>query len=76
MIYLLMLSIFFLGASYIYWLEEQNQTEISLKLNIGDPNRIKAIHEAAKNENISDWLFLVSMIFLLLFLWTLAYSFA
>lgn len=70
-----MLSIFFLGASYIYWLEEQKQTELSLTLNIGDPNRIKAIHEAAKNENISDWLFLVSMIFLLLFLWTLAYSF-
>ncbi len=76
MIYLFMLSIFFLGASYIYWLEEQNQTEISFKLNIGDPDRIKAIHEATKNENISNWLFLISMIFLLLFLSTLAYSFA
>lgn len=75
MIYLLVLSIFFLGASYVYWLEEQNQTEVSLKLNIGDPDRIKAIHEAIKNENISNWLFLVSMFFLLLFLSALVHSF-
>lgn len=75
MIYLLTLSIFLFGCSYIYWLEEQKQTELSLTLKVGDPDRVKAIQEAKKNEMISDWLFLASMILLMFYLWALAYSF-
>lgn len=75
MIYLLTLSIFLFGCSYIYWLEEQKQTELSLTLEVGDPGRVKAIEEAKKNEIISDWLFLASMILLFFYLWALAYSF-